>query len=125
MGSLSVRDDELGRLAVSLDRHVVGMDSKTSLIVRKAAFDVERYAKQGAPVDTGYLRSSIHTELIVNNWRMYGADVISEAEYSRFQEGGTSRMPPHPYMGPAADRVEPGFVAALAAIADPLGGGGP
>jgi HK97 gp10 family phage protein len=124
VAGLTVRDDELGRLAVDIERHVVGMDSKTSLIVRKAAFDVERFAKQNAAVDTGFMRNAIHTEIIANSWKMYGADVISEAAYSIFQEAGTSRMAPHPFMGPAADRVEPGFLAALEAIADPLQQGG-
>lgn len=32
-----------------------------SQIVRKATFDVERNAKQGAPVDTGFLRNSIYS----------------------------------------------------------------
>jgi HK97 gp10 family phage protein len=119
---LTIRDDELGRLSVDLGKKADGMDSKTSMVVRKAAFDVERYAKQYAAVDTGFMRGAIHTEFIVANSRMYGADVISEADYSIFIEAGTSRMAPQPFMGPAGDRVEPGFVAALEAIADPLSG---
>jgi len=31
-------------------------------VVVKTAFDVERFAKQNAPVDTGALKSSIHVE---------------------------------------------------------------
>lgn len=120
MAVLTVRDDEVGRLIATLEHREQGMDHEAAMVVRKAAFDVERFAKANVPVDTGFLRSSIHTELLVNKLRMYGADVIADAEYASFVEHGTSRMAPQPYMGPAADRVEPGFLAALAAIADPL-----
>lgn len=117
---VSFGTDDLDRLVATFDAKVVGMDSRTSLVVRKAAFDVERYAKQGAAVDTGFMRSSIHTVIQTNNWRTYGAEVIAEAFYSFFVEHGTTRMAPQPFMGPALDRVEPGFMAALEALADPL-----
>jgi HK97 gp10 family phage protein len=117
---VSFGTNDLDQLTATFEAKQAGMDSRTSLVVRKAAFDVERYAKQNAAVDTGFMRSSIHTVIQTNNWRTYGAEVIAEAAYSYFVEAGTSRMAPQPFMGPALDRVEPGFVAALEAIADPL-----
>lgn len=47
----------------------------------------ESYAKQGAPVDTGRLRNSLHHE-------MEGEDTVdigSNVEYAIYQELGTSR----------------------------------
>ena len=121
MAGLTVKDDGLNQLVATLASKADGMDSLTSLVVRKAAFDVERIAKTLVPVDTGFLKNSIHTEIQTNNFRTYGAEVIAGAEYASFVEYGTSRMSPQPYMQPALDRVSPGFLAALEAIANPLG----
>lgn len=115
---LTVKADELGRLAVDLGNRAVGIDSRVALVVRKAGLDVERYAKQYAAVDTGFMRSSIHTSFRAEGFRLYEAETIADAYYSAFVEDGTSRMAPQPFMRPALDRVEPGFIAALEAIAD-------
>lgn len=120
MTSVSFRNEELGQLVATFTDKTNGMDSRTSLIVRKAAFDVERGAKLRAAVDTGFMRSSIHTEIQQNDWRVYAAEVKVDAEYAWFVENGTSRMAPQPFMGPAYDAVLPGFLAALELIADPL-----
>lgn len=114
--AVSLEFDDLDRLVASLSSHTAGMESRLALVVRKAAFDVERIAKTLAPVDTGFLKNSIHTEIVANNWRVYAADVIADAHYAGFVEYGTSRMAPQPYMGPALDRVAPGFEAALEAL---------
>src|SRR5258705_495794 len=121
MSGLTVEYNDLNQLVATLTSKTDGMDSRTSLVVRKAAFDVERIAKTLAPVDTGFLKNSIHTEIQTNNFRTYGAEVIADASYASFLESGTSRMAPQPYMQPALDRVSPGFTAALQAIATPLG----
>lgn len=62
-------------------------------------------ARSYAPVDTGLLRSSISIEF--GKWAegIY-ADIGTDVEYAAFQEFGTSRNPPHPYLRPAlADAV--------------------
>lgn len=82
--------------------------------VRKSAADLEAQAKTLAPVDTGNLRASIGTT-------MHGpldAEVGPTADYGLYLEYGTSKMGPRPYMNPATDRVEPGFVAAMGRIAE-------
>ena len=38
------------------------------------------------------------------------------ANYSAFVEYGTSRMAPRPFVGPAKERNEPGFVQAIGQI---------
>jgi HK97 gp10 family phage protein len=120
MAGLTVDTNDLGQLIATLTNKAEGMDTRTAMVVRKAAFDVERFAKQNAPVDTGFMRSSIVTHITTNNWRVYAAEVIAEAEYAWWVEHGTTRMAPQPFMQPALDRVEPGFVAALQQLADPL-----
>jgi HK97 gp10 family phage protein len=117
MAGVTVRMDDLNRLVATLTDKTDGMDSRSSLIVRKAAHDVEAYAKQYVPVDTGFLKNSIHTVITANKWRVYAADVIADAFYANFVESGTSRMSPQPFMGPALERVTPGFLAALEQIA--------
>ena len=121
MAGVTVELNELNQLVATLEHKTNGMDSRTSLVVRKAAFDVERIAKTLAPVDTGFLKNSIHTQIRTANFRTYGAEVIAGANYASYLEYGTSRMAPQPYMQPALDRVSPGFLAAMAAIANPLG----
>ena len=120
MAGLTVHMDDLHQLVATLGKKTEGMDSRTAQVVRKAAFDVERFAKTYAPVDTGFLKNSIHTVIQTNNWRVYAAEVIAEAEYADFVEHGTSRMAPQPFMAPALARVEPGFLAVLELLANPL-----
>jgi len=62
-------------------------------------------------VDTGALRNSIGT-----NVTGLSAEIGPTVNYAPYQEYGTSRMAAHPYMGPAADEVTPGFVSAMEQI---------
>jgi HK97 gp10 family phage protein len=74
---------------------------------------VQNHARAVAPVDTGFLRSSIQTTVTGDGLT---ANVTAHARYSIYQELGTSRMPPQPFMGPAADAVAPSFEAAMGQI---------
>lgn len=77
--------------------------------VRAAAFDGERYVKQsfgksvsapGDPpgVQTGALRSSIHTEKVTEfQWR-----IVTGVDYAVWLEFGTSKMPARPFFMPMA-----------------------
>lgn len=83
-------------------------------VVRKSAADLEAAAKMLAPVDTGNLRASIGTTMASAT----EAEIGPTANYGIYLEMGTSKMAPRPYMKPATDRVEPGFVAAMEKVAD-------
>lgn len=87
---------------------------KARLAVRKAARDVKSKAQYYAPVDTGNLRSSIHTRAEDDLTSV----VSSTADYAVFQEYGTRFQPGTPHMGPALDAVEPTFIEAIAQIGD-------
>lgn len=62
-------------------------DVKVRALMRCGA-QVENYAKQDAPVDTGRLRNSIQHEMEDDSTVDIGTDV----EYAVFQELGTSRV---------------------------------
>lgn len=78
-------------------------------IVREAAQETEIRAKALAPVRTGALRASILAEPESDTAWI----VAPHVEYAIFQELGTYRMPPRPYMTPAAEAVRPTFLARM------------
>jgi HK97 gp10 family phage protein len=103
----------LRRLSADLGRLSARTVPAASAIVRKTAFAIEATAKANAPVDTGALRNSISTD-----HRALSAEVGPTVEYAIWVEGGTSRMAPQPFLGPAVDRHEPQFLAALGKLVD-------
>lgn len=105
---------EVSRMALDLEKAAAEVRPKTAKIVAKAANDVETRAKQAAPVDTGNLRNSISTETASDG---LSAVVGPTANYGAYVEYGTASMSPQPFMGPAWDVVEPGFVQALEELA--------
>ena len=83
----------------------------TSKAVAKVALGIEADAKILAPVDTGNLMGSISSDI-----KTMSAEIGPTASYGIFQELGTSRMGPQPYMNPAADKWFPIFDAAMLKI---------
>lgn len=81
-------------------------------VIQKGVQDIKRDAQLGAPVDTGYLRSSITYETRVLSTSVVG-EVGPTASYGAFVEYGTSRSGPQPYMGPAFAKHAPYIEAAL------------
>ena len=64
----------------------------------RIGLECESYAKDLCHVITGRLRNSI-TNYVEGNAVYIGTNV----EYAQFEEEGTSRRPPHPYLRPAAE----------------------
>lgn len=86
-------------------------------VVKKTAKDIEKSAKTLAPVDTGNLKNSITTSDLRNvTQESPSAEVRASANYAQYLEFGTSRMPAQPFMGPAAKKHGPEFMAAMAEI---------
>lgn len=79
--------------------------------VKKAGLSVQARAQAAAPVKTGTLRRSIHTEFPTDLSAVVGPSV----DYGKYVEFGTRRMGARPYMRPAAEAVLPGFASAVAA----------
>lgn len=100
---LSVREEWIGTPA---------MRAKLGEVIAKTAHDVQAQAAAGAPVDTGYLRSSIQAIQVDDlSWQ-----VVVGAEYGIYVEMGTYKMAAQPYLEPAVELVRPGFDAAVAVV---------
>ena len=78
-------------------------------LIRTATLRIEAEAKIGAPVDTGFLRSSI-----ASSFPDEQTGVVSVgAEYGIYVEMGTVHAPAQPFLLPAAERVMQGFESEL------------
>lgn len=111
---------DLRGLSIDLANEARRVGARAALAIRKTARDIERDAKIMAPVDTGNLRNSISTEITGDGRSGSMTAIIGPtAHYGIYQELGTSRMAAQPYLFPAADRHEPGFIAAMAQAAEP------
>lgn len=71
------------------------------LVVKKAAFLVERESKRVTPVDTGRLRASIYTTL-----KPTMATVQPKTNYAYFVHEGTSRTSGRPFMRIGLENAE-------------------
>lgn len=106
LNQLGAQLGDIGREALPLAR----------IAVQKTAADIKADAQMFAPVDTGYLRSSITYETRELTDSVVG-DIGPTAAYGKYVEHGTSRMAPHAFMGPAFDRRVPDLAAAFEHIA--------
>ena len=109
---------ELRKLGADLGAIPKTAGALAQTVVKKTAKNIEATAKTLAPVDTGFLRSSIKTsDLRSVSQDSPAAEVRAGANYAVYQELGTSRMAPQPFMNPAADRHEPAFMQAMEQLA--------
>lgn len=83
-----------------------------SALVRTSAFRIEQQAKTAAPVDTGMLRNSIHTQILDETTAM----VAVGAEYGVYVEFGTRYQAAQPYFIPAVEQVVHSFGGELKKI---------
>lgn len=105
-----------------LDRISAGLNKNTQQIIEGAAFEVERMAKQMAPIDTGALRNSIYTATRSDNRApnpLHGESVSpipspsgnifavvgAGVDYAIFVELGTHRMADQPFLSPSVEYV--------------------
>lgn len=104
---------EVRQLAADLSAAGQAAAPLARLAVAKSALDLVAEAKYDAPVDTGFLMGSISAT--VDGLQ---AEVGPTAEYGLYQEVGTSRMAPQPYLFPALERVTPAFEQAMGQVVD-------
>ena len=105
--------EDLLKLSADLGKASYEVTRKAQLVVAKTAHDIEADAKSLAPVDTGALRNSIGTT--ISNGGL-SAEIGPTVHYAPYLEYGTRRMPPQPYMGPAAERRAEPFVQAVESL---------
>lgn len=117
--------EEMNKVAVELRHKNRRIGAQGAAVVKAAAFQVEATGKLFCPVDTGHLKSTIGPPNFSGDGRggAMEAEISATARYAIYVEFGTRNMAPHAFMGPALDRVSPGFVAAVYAISDPFDGG--
>lgn len=108
---------EVVNLTHQLQQSTSEIRERAAQAVRLVGSKVERDAKIAAPVDTGYLRSSISTR-VSGNANSSQAEVTAGANYAAYVEFGTSRMSPQPYMIPAFERNKQPFIDALQQLVD-------
>lgn len=99
---IRVRSDRLPELRRDLS-------TSAARVTAKAAHDIEGQAKTRAPVDTGFLKSSIQAApRSPLHWQ-----VTVNAAYGAFVEFGTRKMAAQPYFVPAVAAVAPVYQAAM------------
>ena len=77
----------------------------TTKVVRKSTKAVERGAKQRAHVLSGELRDSIHSSTTAGR----SGTVTADSDHAVFNEYGTAKMGPIPFMQPSLEAEAPQF----------------
>ena len=87
------------------------LPANATAAAQKTAESIAEMARALAPVKSGRLRDSIIVETEAD-----GATVSTDVPYSVFQEFGTSHVPAHPFMTPAAEAERSNFIDNVAAV---------
>lgn len=86
---------------------IASVEANARAAVKETADKVVREARTRAPVQTGYLRSSIHAE---SKTLGKEAEVHVDAPYAPFVEFGTYKMGARPFLYPAVQKYADEFV---------------
>lgn len=113
-GGVYVDASEVNQLAADLRDLPARKVRQIAPLVAATGLRTVADAKTAAPVDTGFLRSTIGMTVDPDG---LGMEAGPTAAYGGYVEHGTSRMAPQPFMGPSFDRQLPGFEQGLAQIA--------
>jgi HK97 gp10 family phage protein len=110
---ISFDASELGRLSADIRSSAATVAARSGAAVRDAAMETRDAAKSLAPKLTGALAESITAEGDGLDW------VVSpNVPYDFYVEYGTSKMPPQPFMSPAATVADTSLVEAIEEVAD-------
>ena len=104
--------DEIHQMATRFAAAPAKAVTKIRQATVKTTIDTAADARRNAPVDTGYLRSSIATEYEFSGEGVIGS-VEAGANYAVFVENGTSRMAPQPFLRPAFDKHREKWIRAM------------
>ncbi|UPL50527.1 HK97-gp10 family putative phage morphogenesis protein [Hymenobacter sublimis] len=95
--SATVKLEGADNLSTKLKAWATRSKQKVQAEVASTLLAIESDAKKLAPVDSGYLRSSIHA----NIKGAYAGSVTASAEYAVWVEFGNGRNTPQPFLYPA------------------------
>lgn len=98
MSYVEINGDALAELFTSPDGEI-------ARDLQRRALQVDRAAKQGCPVDTGRLRSSITNEIGQDGEGLL-AVIGTDVEYAPYVELGTSKMAAQPFLLPALEAAQ-------------------
>lgn len=102
MASKSI--DEQARILVGkFQKKGKELDSLLAVAIKEASIKVESDAVLFSPVDTGLLRKSINHRIIERNGYPVG-QIGTNVEHAPFQEFGTSKMSPQPFLLPSLNK---------------------
>ncbi len=93
-------------------------------VLQNGAVRLAERAREIVHVRTGHLRASIRAELgedVEAEAAFSPVQVIADTPYASFVEFGTSRMDPQPFLGPAAEEIEPEVLEEVDRILSDLG----
>ena len=109
---------EFRRFASDLARVAAGLPSRADKATERVAQRALATARAAAPVETGELRSGLKVT-------RHGDGMAVEVTnyYATFQEFGTSKMAPNPFIGPAVDRHGPELYKEIEGLADDISKG--
>lgn len=98
---------DLKKLATELRNVRKDVTADTLKITRDSGERIQKKAKATAPVETGELRNSIKVSKSRSRQNI-SVTVTAESDHAVFQEFGTTRNPPRPFMRPALEaEIEP------------------
>ena len=83
-------------------------------VLRLAAFNIERRAKEKVPVDTGATRASITPDF--SDLRDFRVTIGASTEYAPFLEFGTASRAARPFMTPALEEETGDFLNAVGQV---------
>src|SRR3990172_6275248 len=97
---------------------------KVQQVLKNGTVRLAEIAREIVHVRTGHLRASIRAELGENMEGQAAFDpvqVVADAPYASFVEFGTSRMEAQPFLGPAAEQVEPEILEEIDSVLREMG----
>ena len=90
-----------------IEKIIANCDSMPPNIVERFGGEVAKFAKGVAPVDTGMLRDTLQSSMVAQTT----ARIQSGVPYDIFQELGTYKMAPWPFLSPAIEMVASPFLS--------------
>jgi HK97 gp10 family phage protein len=109
------------QLAGDLGKSGARVGAKVAKVTRSNGAAMQAKAKALAPRLSGALVDSIDLKVFGSgNSAAIGANVGSDLVYARYQEYGTAKMAPHPFLIPANEAQESPFAADVEKAAEDM-----